>query len=149
MDTPLLGDEYFMRKAIQMAELAFDEEEVPIGAVIVHGTDIIGKGYNQTERLKDSTAHAEMLAITAASNYVQSKYLSECTMYVTVQPCVMCAGAIVSSRLMKVVYGAFEPKTGCSKFLPSSFLSKQIEWEGGVLEDECKGLMQEFFKSKR
>lgn len=149
METPLLGDEFFMRKAIQLAELAFDEEEVPIGAVIVHGTDIIGKGYNQTERLKDSTAHAEMLAITAASNHLQSKYLAECTMYVTIQPCVMCAGAIVSSRLMKVVYGAYEPKTGCSKFLPSSFLSKQIEWEGGILEDECKNLMQDFFKSKR
>mgnify|MGYP000288671046 FL=1 len=119
METPLLGDDFFMRKAIQLAELAYDEEEVPIGALIVHGTEIIGKGYNQTERLKDSTAHAEMLAITAASNHLQSKYLAECTLYVTIQPCVMCAGAIVSSRLMKVVYGAYEPKTGSSKFLVS------------------------------
>jgi tRNA(adenine34) deaminase len=149
METPLLGDDFFMRKAIQLAELAYDEEEVPIGALIVHGTEIIGKGYNQTERLKDSTAHAEMLAITAASNHLQSKYLVECTMYVTIQPCVMCAGAIVSSRLTKVVYGAYEPKTGCSKFLPSSYLSNQIEWSGGVMEEECRDLMQNFFKSRR
>jgi len=147
--TPLLGDDFFMRKALQLAEQAFDEDEIPIGALLVHGTEIIGKGYNQTERLKDTTAHAEMLAITAASHFLQSKHLLDCTLYVTIQPCVMCAGAIVSSRLKRVVYGAFEPKTGCSQFLPATFLSQHIQWEGGVLENECKEIMQAFFKAKR
>jgi tRNA(adenine34) deaminase len=149
MDAPLLGDDYFMRKAFQLAEQALEEGEVPIGALIVDATEIIGKGYNQSERLFDSTAHAEMLAITAASNHLQCKYLTDCVLYVTVQPCVMCAGAILNSRIKKVVYGAFEPKTGCSHFLPAKYLTENIEWIGGVMEDECVGLMKAFFKSKR
>lgn len=149
MDAPLLGEDYFMRKALQLAEQAYDEGEVPVGAIIVSNNQIIGKGYNQTERLFDSTAHAEMLAITASSNHLQSKYLTNSILYVTVQPCVMCAGAILNSRIEKVVYGAFEPKTGCSHFLPSNYLTKNIEWVGGVLEGECSTLMKDFFKSKR
>lgn len=149
MNESLLGDDFFMRKAISLAEQAFEEQEVPIGALVVCGTEIIGKGYNQMERLMDSTAHAEMLAITAATNHLQNKYLTECTLYVTVQPCIMCAGAILNSRLKKVIYGAFEPKTGCSNFLPSNFLTANTEWQGGVLEEECKNLMKTFFKNKR
>lgn len=149
MEAPLLGDEFYMRKAIQLAEQAFDEEEIPIGALVVSGSEIIGKGYNQTERLKDATAHAEMLALTAASNALHSKYLLDCTLYVTVQPCVMCAGAILNARIKRVVYGAFEPKTGCSNYLNSQYLSKHTEWVGGVMEEECTQLMKHFFSNKR
>lgn len=148
-ESPLLGDDFFMLKALHLAELAMDEEEVPIGAMVVYGNEIIGKGYNQTERLQDATAHAEMLAITAAANHLGSKFLNDCTLYVTVQPCVMCAGAIINSRLKKVVYGAFEPKTGCSNFLKAEHLSKKVEWVGGVMEEECGQIMKDFFNSKR
>lgn len=149
MDTPLLGDDFYMRKALQLAEQAYEEEEVPIGALIVHETEIIGKGYNQTERLNDATAHAEILAITAASNALNSKVLKDCILYVTVQPCVMCAGAILNSRISKVVYGSFEPKTGCSNFIGSELLTKSTDWVGGIMEEECTQLMKDFFKTRR
>jgi tRNA(adenine34) deaminase len=149
MDAPLLGDDFYMLKALQLAEQAYEEDEVPIGALVVSDSDIIGKGYNQTERLNDSTAHAEMLAITAASNALNSKVLEGCTLYVTIQPCVMCAGAILNAKISKVVYGAYEPKTGCSNFIGSKYLTKSTEWVGGILEDECTSIMQDFFKSKR
>lgn len=138
-----------MRKALQLAEQAFNEDEVPIGAMVVYNNEIIGKGYNQSDKLHDCTAHAEMLAITAASNYLQSKVLEGCSLFVTIQPCVMCAGAIISSRLKKVVYGAYEPKTGCTNYLTSNYLSKDVEWIGGVMEEESAALMKGFFKSKR
>ncbi len=144
-----LGHDYFMRKALALAIQAFDEGEVPIGAIVVHNNEILGKGYNQTERLLDVTAHAEMLAITAAANNLQSKYLQDCTLYVTIQPCVMCAGAIAHAHISQVVYGAFEPKTGCSKHLNTAFLEQKTEWIGGVLEEDCAALMKDFFKSKR
>jgi len=143
----LFSDEYYMGKALQLAQQAFEEDEVPIGAVVVHKQRIIAKGYNQTEKLTDVTAHAEMLAITGAAQYLGSKFLEECTLYVTVEPCVMCFGAIQWARPQRVVFGASEPKTGYhSKGL---IASPKMEVISGVLERECSDLMRSFFKSKR
>jgi len=141
-------DALFMHKALEQAQRAFDEDEVPIGAVVVCNNKIIGKGYNQTEKLKDITAHAEMLAITAASAHLNSKYLDECTLYVTIEPCVMCAGAIKHARFKSIVIGAMESKTGFSNYVQSHFNSKTT-LKQGVLETECKTLMQTFFAAKR
>ena len=141
-------DEFYMRKALEQAQRAFDEEEVPIGAVIVCNNKVIGKGYNQTEKLIDVTAHAEMIAITAAAAELGSKYLDECTLYVTIEPCVMCAGAIKHARFHKIVIGAKEPKTGFSNFLDGDFNMK-TELKSGVLEDECRSMMQSFFRNRR
>jgi tRNA(adenine34) deaminase len=141
-------DSLFMQKAIDQAKLAFDEDEVPIGAIVTHNNKIIGKGHNQTERLIDVTAHAEMIAITAAASSLNNKFLNECTLYVTIEPCVMCAGAIKNARFNRIVIGASEPKTGFTNFLDSKFSSKS-EIVFGVLEAECKQLMQDFFMSKR
>ncbi|MDI1234312.1 MAG: nucleoside deaminase [bacterium] len=141
-------DEFYMRKALEQAQRAFDEEEVPIGAVVVCNNKIIGKGYNQTEKLVDVTAHAEMIAITAASAELGSKYLDECTLYITIEPCVMCAGAIKHARFHKIVIGAKEPKTGFSNFLDSDFNLK-TELQTGVLEAECRNMMQSFFRNRR
>lgn len=141
-------DEFYMRKALEQAQRAFDEEEVPIGAVVVCNNKVIGKGYNQTEKLVDVTAHAEMLAITAAASELGSKYLDECTLYITIEPCVMCAGAIKHARFHKIVIGAKEPKTGFSNFLDSDFNMK-TELKTGVLEDECRNMMQSFFRNRR
>jgi len=141
-------DEFYMRKALEQAQRAFDEEEVPIGAVVVCNNKVIGKGYNQTEKLIDVTAHAEMIAITAAAAELGSKYLDECTLYVTIEPCVMCAGAIKHARFHKIVIGAKEPKTGFSNFLDGDFNMK-TELKSGVLEDECRNMMQSFFRNRR
>lgn len=141
-------DEFYMRKALEQAQRAFDEEEVPIGAVVVCNNKVIGKGYNQTEKLIDVTAHAEMIAITAAAAELGSKYLDECTLYVTIEPCVMCAGAIKHARFHKIVIGAKEPKTGFSNFLDGDFNMK-TELKSGVLEDECRSMMQSFFRNRR
>ncbi|MBM3438165.1 MAG: nucleoside deaminase [Bacteroidetes bacterium] len=140
-------DEYFMAKALELALQAYDEGEVPIGALVVHENKIIGKGYNQTERLQDVTAHAEMLAVTAASNAVNGKYLDQCTLYVTIEPCLMCAGAIQWARLGKVVWGASEPKFGFSR-LDAQLLGK-TETVGGIMADQCGDVMKRFFKSRR
>jgi len=137
-----------MRKAFRMAEQAFEEGEVPIGAVVVSENRIIGRGYNQTERLQDPTAHAEMIAITAACNSQDSKYLQECTLYVTIEPCAMCAGAIRWAQLPKIVYGASEPKFGFSQYAPTLLHPKAI-FMGGIMEVECRGLMQLFFDRRR
>jgi len=146
-EVELFSDEYYMGKALQLAQQAFEEDEVPIGAVVVHKQRIIAKGYNQTERLTDVTAHAEMLAITGAAQYLGSKFLEECTLYITVEPCVMCFGAIQWARPQRVVFGASEPKTGYhSKGL---IASPKMEVISGVLERECSDLMRSFFKSKR
>ncbi len=144
----LFTDEYFMNIALQQAQQALEQDEVPIGAIVVANNKVIGKGFNQTELLHDVTAHAEMIAITAASNAVGSKYLSECTLYVSIEPCVMCAGALAWSRISKVVYGASEPKFGYS-LTDEQIISSKTEIVQGVLQEEAASLMTEFFKSKR
>lgn len=139
-----------MFAALQEAEIAFDKGEIPIGAVVVHNNRIIGRGYNQVEMNNDSTAHAEMIAITAACNHLKSKYLDDCQLYVTIEPCLMCTGAIINSRISKIYFGSFEPKTGAcgSTFYP--FKNKDYpKIYSGILSAESKQLMQTFFKQKR
>jgi tRNA(adenine34) deaminase len=144
----IFSDEHYMQQALHQAEAAFEAGEVPIGAVVVVRNRIIGRGHNQTELLQDATAHAEMLAITAASDFLGSKFLDECTLYVTVEPCVMCAGALAWVRVKKIVYGAAEPKSGYQRF-GEGMLHPKTNVVRGVLEDDCRGLMQEFFRSRR
>ena len=143
----VFSDEYFMTKALDMADRAYQSNEVPIGAIVIYENKIIGKGHNQVEMLTDVTSHAEMIAITAASNYIGAKYLSDCTLFVTVEPCKMCAGAIELARPARLVYGASEAKTGF--FSNGGKLNGKIEVKEGVLFAECLSLMQEFFASKR
>lgn len=140
--------EKFMKFALQLANRAYEEDEVPIGALVVCKNQIIGKGYNQVQRLKDATAHAEMLAITAASEYLNSKYLKECTLYVTVEPCIMCAGAMKWAQIDKIVYGVAEEKMGFQSKKIDIFPSK-VEILSGILEFECKELMLNFFRERR
>lgn len=140
-------DKQFMQEALKLAKYAFQEDEIPIGAIVVCKGKIIGKGYNLTERLKDVTAHAEMQAITAASNYLGSKYLSECTLYVTIEPCVMCTGALYWTQLKRVVYGASDPKRGSSLY--SNLYHPKTEIVHGVMEADCKELIRSFFSNKR
>lgn len=142
------ADERFMRYALREAEQALEEDEIPVGAVIVAGGRVIARAHNQTETLRDVTAHAEMLAITAAADQLGGKYLSGCTLYVTVEPCVMCAGAIGWAQLSRVVFGCRDDKRGFSTFAPKALHPKAIVAEG-VLEDDCKSLMQSFFRRKR
>jgi tRNA(adenine34) deaminase len=137
-----------MRDALREAQMAGSEDEVPIGAVVVCRGRIIGKGHNMTERLNDPTAHAEMIAITAATEAMGGKYLNDCTIYVTVEPCPMCAGALAWSQIGRVVYGASDPKRGFSIFQPS-LMHPKTEVISGVLADECGGLVTEFFRNKR
>lgn len=144
----MLTDEYFMRQALRQAEMAFEAGEVPIGAVVVSESQIIGKGYNQTEMLQDPTAHAEMIAITAACQNLNSKYLPECSLYVTVEPCVMCAGALRWAQLGRIIYGASEPKTGFSR-LGAGILHPKALVTAGLFQEESKALMVDFFRSKR
>ena len=146
-------DELFMQEALRQAKKASEADEVPIGAVIVHNNKIIAKSHNQVEMLKDPTAHAEMIAITQATNYLSSKWLQECTMYVTIEPCSMCAGALVLARLGRLCYGAEEPKTGaCGSVLniaQHKALNHNIDIASGILAFECGGILSEFFKMKR
>lgn len=137
-----------MREALREARRAAEEDEVPIGAVIVCKGRIIGKGYNMTERLNDPTAHAEMIAITAATEAMGGKYLNECALYVTVEPCPMCAGALAWAQIGKVVYGASDPKRGFSMFSPS-LMHPKTEVVSGILSEECGDLVTSFFKNKR
>ena len=141
-------DEKFMREAMKEAEMAAYEDEVPIGAIVVCRGRIIGKGHNMTEKLHDATAHAEMIAITAATEAVGGKYLNDCILYVTVEPCPMCAGALNWSQIGRIVYGAPDPKRGYSLFSPS-LLHPKTEVIGGVLEQECGALVRDFFMAKR
>jgi tRNA(adenine34) deaminase len=143
----IFSDDHFMREALKQARLAFDDEEVPIGAVVVHGTRVIGRGHNQVERLHDPTAHAEMIAITAACQHMGSKYLEGCTLFVTIEPCPMCAGALKWAQLDRVVYGANEPKHGFS--LHGNLLHPRTELVGGVLATDCADIMKEFFRARR
>jgi len=140
--------EYFMSLALKEAKKALEEDEVPIGAIIVIQNQIIGKGYNQVERLNDVTAHAEIIAITAGSNYFNNKYLKDCTLYVTIEPCMMCAAAMGWAQIQKVIFGALDPKKGFTLFNPSP-LHPKATVEGGILEEECAELVSEFFKRKR
>lgn len=141
-------DERYMRKALEEARRAFDADEIPVGAVVVCGDQIIARGHNLTEMLHDVTAHAEMQAITAAAEHLGGKYLDVCTLYVTVEPCIMCAGAIGWSQLGRLVYGASDPKRGYSFFAPQA-LHPKTKVVSGVLEEECAALMKEFFQHKR
>ncbi|MBP1638230.1 MAG: CMP/dCMP deaminase zinc-binding protein [Bacteroidetes bacterium] len=140
--------EYYMKQALAEAQIAFERDEVPVGAVIVCGERIIARGHNLTETLNDVTAHAEMQTITAAANFLGGKYLIDCTLYVTVEPCVMCAGALGWSQISKVVYGTADEKRGFTRFAPDA-LHPKTEIVSGIMETECSELMKIFFKKKR
>jgi tRNA(adenine34) deaminase len=142
------SDEYFMKQALEEAKKAFEAGEVPVGCVVVCNHRIIARAHNLTETLTDVTAHAEMQAITAAANLLGGKYLADCTLYVTVEPCVMCAGALGWSQISKVVFGASDEKKGYRKFAPNT-LHPKTEVIGGVMEYECAEIMKMFFSAKR
>ena len=142
-----MNDERFMREAISEARKALAQDEIPIGAVVVANGMIIGRGHNLTETLHDVTAHAEMQAITAAAEWLGGKYLDQCTLYVTVEPCVMCAGAIAWSQLGRLVFGTADEKRGYQRYAPNA-LHPKTEVTSGILADECSTMMKEFFKSK-
>jgi tRNA(adenine34) deaminase len=167
-----MNDEHFMQQALKEARKAYEEDEVPIGAIIVMGDRVIARGHNQTERLTDSTAHAEIIALTSAFNFLGSKYLPEASIYITVEPCLMCAGALYWSKISRVIYGADDEKNGYRRGLrpenfpgsgsqsinvPGARLSATGSWPfhpkttltGGILKEECVRLMQEFFQSRR
>lgn len=144
----ILNDEYFMRQALTEAKLAFSEDEIPIGAVIVNKNRIIARAHNLTETLNDVTAHAEMQAITAAASVMGGKYLTDCTLYVTVEPCPMCAGALRWAQIAKIVFGASDEKHGYRTVSPG-MLHPRTEVVSGILADECASLMQLFFEQKR
>ncbi len=145
-------DAYFMQEALKQARYAFERDEVPVGAVLTENSKIIARSYNQVETLSDPTAHAEMLAITMGTNHKKSKWLDDCSLYVTIEPCSMCAGALVLARIKRLIFGAADPKTGAfgSKIDISGLgLNHTIEVKKGVLETECSDIISEFFKQKR
>jgi tRNA(adenine34) deaminase len=151
--TMSINDEYFMQLAIEAAKIAEDNGDVPIGAVIVKNDKIIAKAYNQREQLQDPTAHAEIIALTQAAAAVENWHLDGCTIYVTLEPCPMCAGALVLSRIDRLVYGCDDPKSGAVKSLynivTDDRLNHRLEVTSGILADECAKLLQDFFKSRR
>ena len=155
MSIIVFDDTYFMRQALLEAQKAFDQGEIPIGAVVVWDNKIIGRGYNQTETLQDPTAHAEIIAITAATQNIAAKYLSEATLYVTIEPCIMCIGAAFWAKIKRIVWGASEPKAGFMQFETileenkKSLLHPKAEITSGILEEEARRLMQKFFRTKR
>ncbi|MFA6402245.1 MAG: nucleoside deaminase [Salinivirgaceae bacterium] len=140
--------DYFMKKALEQAQIAFEKNEVPVGAVVVCNNQIIARAYNLTETLNDVTAHAEMQAYTAAANFIGGKYLNECTLYVTLEPCVMCAGAAYWTQLARIVYGAADSKRGFSQY-GNKLLHPKTELISGIMQDECSALVTAFFKQKR
>lgn len=142
------SDEYFMRKALAEAREAFSRGEVPVGAVVVSGGQVMARAHNLTELLNDVTAHAEMQAITAATNQLGGKYLDQCAVYVTVEPCVMCAGALGWAQVGRLVFGAGDEKRGYQRYAPRA-LHPKTEVTGGVLADECAALMKSFFSARR
>lgn len=155
-----MTDEYFMQMALKEAHKAFEEDEIPIGALIVQNGAILARGYNMTEKLTDTTAHAEIIALTSAFNHLGTKYLVDATLYVTVEPCVMCAGALYWSKIKRVVWGASDNKNGHRRFFPSisqkdSFTTglppfhPKTEIVTGILENDCADLMKAFFRNKR
>ncbi|MCL4483378.1 MAG: nucleoside deaminase [Bacteroidetes bacterium] len=141
-------DEYFMKRALAEAEQAFREGEIPVGAVVVCQDQIIARAHNQTETLSDVTAHAEMLVITSATSWLGGKYLTGCTLYVTLEPCVMCAGALGWSQLDRIVWGAPDPKRGFQKFAPEA-LHPKTQISGGLLANESEALLKRFFEARR
>ncbi len=145
---PLYSDEYFMREAFKEAQKAFDLDEVPVGAVIVANNRIIARAHNLTERLNDVTAHAEMQCITAAANGIGGKYLADCTLYVTLEPCVMCAGALSWSQITRIVYGATDTKKGFS-LVDHNLLHPKTKVQYGLMAEECEKLLKDFFAKKR
>lgn len=144
----IFSDEYFMKKALEQAQMAFDNDEVPVGAIVVHGSQIISRAYNLSETLNDVTAHAEMQAYTAAADFIGGKYLHECTLYVTLEPCVMCAGASFWTQVSRIVYGASDEKRGYYRF-GKQLLHPKTEVISGVLETECSKIIRDFFNKKR
>lgn len=143
-----MTDNEYMKQALAEAQQAFDANEVPVGCIIVAGNRVVGRGHNLTQTLSDVTAHAEIQAITAASQTLGGKYLNDCTLYVTVEPCVMCAGAIGWAQIGRLVYGAGDPKRGYTLFAPKA-LHPKTQVSSGVLEHECQTLMESFFKKLR
>lgn len=148
MELTIFSDEHYMREALKEAQKAFDADEVPVGAVVVHDGKIIARAHNLTERLTDVTAHAEMQAITAAANHIGGKYLNECTIYITLEPCVMCAGALFWSQVKKVVYGATDLKRGYL-LLEKNVLHPKTQVQGGLMAEESATLLKTFFQKKR
>jgi tRNA(adenine34) deaminase len=152
-ESKMKNHQNFMHQALKLAERAIDEDEIPVGAVIVKDERIIGRGYNQTEKLRDPTAHAEMIAISAAASTLSNKYLKECTLYVTLEPCPMCAGALIWSKIDRIIFGALDEKAGACgtvfNLTNSGKLNHNIEVIQGVLEADCSYLLKEFFKTKR
>lgn len=144
---PIFTDEYFMKKALAEAEIAFEKGEIPVGAIIVVENRVIARSHNLTEMLKDVTAHAEMQAITAAANFIGGKYLKGCTLYVTLEPCQMCAGALYWSQITKIVFGARDEQRGFMTL--GTQLHPRTEVVSGIMADECAQLMKDFFKKRR
>ena len=143
-----LSDDFFMKQALAEAQKAYDEGEIPVGAVVVCDNRVIARAHNQTERLNDVTAHAEIVALTAAADYLGSKYLDECTLYVTLEPCVMCAGALAWAQLGRLVYAASDDKRGFMRF-GKELLHPKTKLELGIMQDDCGDLIKRFFKEKR
>jgi len=143
------SDEYYMQQALKEAHLAFEKGEVPVGAVVVVNGQIIGRGHNQVELLKDPTAHAEMIALTAAFQYIGAKYLPDATLYVTVEPCVMCAGALYWSKVGRIVWGADDVKNGHRRITQQSPFHPKTDILSGILQEPCARLMKEFFQARR
>jgi tRNA(adenine34) deaminase len=144
----MFNDEYFMRMALQQAAMAFEKDEVPVGAVVVFKDRVVAKAHNLTQTLNDVTAHAEMQAFTAAANTLGGKYLKDCTLYVTLEPCIMCAGAAYWTQIGKIVFGASDAKKGFST-INQNILHPKTTIAGGILEDECSQLLKDFFNKKR
>ena len=149
MELSVFSDEHFMREALKEAQKAYDSDEVPVGAIVVCNNQIIARAHNLTERLNDVTAHAEMQAITSAANFLNGKYLNECTLYVTLEPCVMCAGAIAWAQLGKLVYGAPDTKRGFNLLNEKKILHPKTQVKSDVLKNECANIVKAFFQNKR
>lgn len=144
----IFTDEYFMNEAFKEAQIALEKDEVPVGAIVVLKDQIIGRGHNLTQQLKDVTAHAEMQAITAASEYLGAKYLVDCTLYVTLEPCTMCAGALAWSQISKVVFGAADDKRGAGRLTENIYHPKTII-QSGIMAEQCGQIVKDFFSGKR
>jgi tRNA(adenine34) deaminase len=149
MELSVFSDEHFMREALKEAQKAYDSDEVPVGAIVVCNNQIIARAHNLTERLNDVTAHAEMQAITSAANFLNGKYLNECTLYVTLEPCVMCAGAIAWAQLGKLIYGAPDTKRGFNLLNEKKILHPKTQVKSDVLKNECANIVKSFFQNKR